>query len=285
VSASSSAQRLLLQIAGAEPAHLREELAAALRSGAIVHPWSTVPASHAEQDVRLHEIVEGRPEAEAALAAPGKNVGIAEVALETSRLVAILPDGARPAVARSTVERCAAPFPPDWSFESARGPAAFAAAESPDGVEHALGNAGATLCGLARRNVEVYRHLFRPGQPGSCPRCGDLSADAPSEPTTQERLHSLITAAAPGPLRDELAAALERGAEITLWMDGPASGFIKHYGRLERLTEGREAVVAALQSDERAGLAHVLYGDWRSTIVLRNGQPPVIARAFVGWPQ
>lgn len=38
-------------------------------------------------------------------------------------------------------------------------------------LEHAHAGTDGTLCGIAASACDVYRHLFRPGAPGSCPAC------------------------------------------------------------------------------------------------------------------
>jgi hypothetical protein len=277
-----SPQELLRRLVGdAEPVALREELIAALRAGATVHPWVVCAASRAGENARLHEALEGAAEARAALAAAGASVGVAEVVTGGRRLVAIMPGGHRAAIVRRPVERRAGPEPAGWSFAGAREPAEFGAVRSADGVEHA-GRGDGTLCGVPSKRVVPYRHHFRPGTAESCPRCTEAVAAAPSEPGEQERLHGLIADADPSPMRDELAAALERGAEITLWIEGTGPGLAQHYGRLDGLTEGREPVAAALADGARVGLAHVLHGDWRCTIVLRDGEPPLLGRGPTG---
>ncbi|WP_049658354.1 hypothetical protein [Kitasatospora sp. MY 5-36] len=63
-------------------------------------------------------------------------------------------------------------------------PTGFAASrETGDpALEHALAGP-ATLCGIPRRRVTVYRHPFvARKRRGSCPRCRAKAADAPSGP-------------------------------------------------------------------------------------------------------
>ncbi len=158
-----------------------------------------------------------------------------------------------------------------------QGAAAWFGAGSAGGTEHALDGA-ATLCGIPRARVTVHLHLFTASSGLACPTCAALAAAAPTRPCAQERLHTAIATAAPGPLRDDLAAALTRGAEITLWIGALGPDLAKHYANLDELDNNRAALAAALAVNEHASLAHVLHGSWRSTVLLRDGEPPLIAR-------
>ncbi|HTJ36057.1 MAG TPA: hypothetical protein VL738_22790 [Dactylosporangium sp.] len=267
------AERLRDEIAGAEPAHLREELSAALLAGAPVNPWTHgATSARARHSARLHEALEGLAEAEAALQSSSP-VGVAMVRTESHTFVAIIPETGRPAVVRSSPRRRARPLTPGWSFESAREPAVFTAASSADRVFHAYDGTG-TLCGLPEEALEVYLHHYGPGP---CPRCDELVAAAPKRPSAQERLHHLIASAEPGPLRDDLSAALTQGTEITLWL-GTLGPSLAKSARLDELTENVPAVAAALSRNEHVSLADVLYGNWRSIVVFLDGDPPLIAR-------
>ncbi|MFI0940886.1 hypothetical protein [Streptomyces sp. NPDC021020] len=167
-----------------------------------------------------------------------------------------------------------------WSFAGAREPSRFGACQLDDapGVDHAVGPRG-TLCGITGRPLTTYRHLFAPSAPHSCPRCTDLAAAAPTQPSTQERLHDRVLAAAPGEVRDALLAALRRGAAVRLWLDGPAATLTAHYARLGELTEGAGAAAGALASAARPGLAEVEAGELRYLVVLPDdGGAPVVAR-------
>ncbi|MFY1617656.1 hypothetical protein [Micromonospora sp. WMMD736] len=167
-----------------------------------------------------------------------------------------------------------------WSFATARVLAEFGAAVCPltPGVEHAWGGEE-TLCGLVEDQVELYRHLFDREEASACPTCRQQAAVAPTRPCGQERLHDRVLAAAAGPLREELLDALRRGAEIKLWIKGPAVGLAKHYARLDRIVEGGPATVAALSVNGSVGLARVEHGPWQFIVVLPDQGPPLIARA------
>ncbi|GIG03261.1 hypothetical protein Cci01nite_83540 [Catellatospora citrea] len=169
----------------------------------------------------------------------------------------------------------------DWSFATAREPSRFGAAiaRSERETEHALGDEGATLCGVAEQAVDAHRHFFRPGHPSACPVCRERAAAAPTQPSGQERLYDIIQAAASGPVRAELSSALQRGANIRLWIYGPARGLAEHYARLDEIVEGGPAVAEALNVDGSIGLATVDHGRWQFVIVLPDNGPPLIARA------
>lgn len=166
-----------------------------------------------------------------------------------------------------------------WSFASAREPARFAAAEesaSPQ-AEHAL-KPPATLCGIPEEQVIVYRHLFTPGGIRACPRCREQAAAAPTVLCTQERLHSKVLTAAPGPLRAQLLDALRSGAKVPVWVTGPASQVTRH-ARVDRITHGAEAVRDLLSCSGRIGIARVAQPSGEFLIVLPEGDAPVIAFA------
>jgi hypothetical protein len=112
----------------------------------------------------------------------------------------------------------------------------------------------------------------------ACARCAERAAATPPRPSPQERLYNKIVAADAGPLRDELAAALRHGAEITLWITGPGPDLAKHHAKLDEITESRDALAAALSNGGRLGLAHVLHGSWRSTVVLGEDGRALIGR-------
>lgn len=71
------------------------------------------------------------------------------------------------------------------SFRFAFGlaPTSFAACLETGGsvLEHALANE-ATLCGIPRRQVTVYRHLFVAKRSGRCSDCRVRAVDASSRP-------------------------------------------------------------------------------------------------------
>lgn len=95
----------------------------------------------------------------------------------------------------------------------------------------------------------------------------------------QERLHDEILAADPGPLRDELVDALRCGADIPLWINGPALR-IKIYAKLENVIHGSERIAAMLNATDRIGIARVVSGPWVFIVVLPATGHPVIARAI-----
>lgn len=275
--AASVQERLHSRVVAAAAGPLRDELIDALRQGAQVHPWRMGPAGDSMRDgVRLHEAVEGGPEAAEALRTTGR-LETAEVAGDSWRFVVVMPEGSRPVIVRRPLRRRAGPDRPGWSFAGAREPARFGAGATADGVAHAVGS-DKSLCGIARTRLTVYLHLFSTEDPSACARCAARAAAAPAEPCSQERLHSMIMKAAPGPLRDELADALTRGAEITLWLSSTGPDLARFYAQLDQLTDGRAELTAALQGDGHLSLAHVLHGSWRSTVLLREGEPPLIGR-------
>lgn len=73
--------------------------------------------------------------------------------------------------------------------------------------------------------------------------------------------------------------ALRQGAEIRLWINGPAVTLAKHYIPLDRIIEGGSAVVDALAVGGSVGLARVQHEQWEYVVVLPDGGPPLIARA------
>ncbi|MEV0457362.1 hypothetical protein [Catellatospora methionotrophica] len=270
-------ERLSDRVAGAAAGPLLDELIAALRGGAQVHPWMMGPSGERRRDdVRLHEAVEGGPEADEALKLAGP-VETAEVTAEAWRFVAVIPTGARPVIVRRPLRRRAGPDRPGWSFAQAREAARFGAGQTADGVEHALGP-GKSLCGIQRSRLTVYLHHYSADDPSACARCAERVAAAPTEPCSQERLHGMVVKAAPGALRDDLADALTRGAEITLWLGSTGANLSRFHAQLDQLDEGRAELAAALQGAGHMSIAHVLHGCWRSTVLLREGEPPLIGR-------
>lgn len=164
-----------------------------------------------------------------------------------------------------------------WSFASAREPARFAAAsenDGPTGTEHAF-QPPATLCGIPAEKVSVCRHLFRHGS-RACPRCRELAAAAPTVPCAQELLHAKVLAAAPGPLRTQLLDALAGGAEITMWVTGPAAQ-VAAYASADRITRGAGAVRTPLSSRDRIGIARVTVPSGEFLVVLPERDAPGIA--------
>ncbi|MGW2742116.1 hypothetical protein [Streptomyces sp. NPDC001450] len=167
-----------------------------------------------------------------------------------------------------------------WSFETAREPARFGAGRV-DGVpetEHAV-DAGGTLCGIPEQRIVRYRHLFVAHGRHARPECRRQMAAARPRPSTQERLHDRVLAAAPGSTRDDLLSALRTGARVVRWINGPSASLAQHYARGDELCDGAEATARALGAGESVGLAQVDDGPWRYTVVLpHDGGHPVVAR-------
>ncbi|MFJ9863316.1 hypothetical protein [Streptomyces sp. NPDC101165] len=104
-------------------------------------------------------------------------------------------------------------------------------------------------------------------------------AAARPQPSAQEGLHDRVLAAAPGSIRDDLLSALRTGAEVVLWINGPAASLARHYVEIDALCDGAEAAARALDAAEPVGLAQVDDGPWRFTVVLpHDGGRPVVAR-------
>ena len=176
----------------------------------------------------------------------------------------------------------APPDPEAWSGATARKPAQFALAKAPDnGVQHAYAD-GSTLCGISDGSVTVYRTLFRADSPSACARCQQLAGQHPTDPCVQERLLSAIGEAAPAPLRDDLSRALRRGANVRLWINGPAASLVRHYANLEHIVEGSADVAAALPPTGSIGLARVEDGPDHYLVILPPGGSPGIGRLLAG---
>ncbi|GII04208.1 hypothetical protein [Planobispora takensis] len=165
-----------------------------------------------------------------------------------------------------------------WSFASAREPARFAAAEhrrSPE-AEHALGADQATLCGIPEAQLDIHRHLFRTDDPRACPRCRQRAAAAPSVACAQERLHDKVLTAAPGALRTWLLNVLRDGAEIGIWISGPADRIAIH-AHADRITDGAETVKNLLATHDRIGIARVVQPFGEFIVLLPEHTGPIIA--------
>ncbi|MFH9347586.1 hypothetical protein [Kitasatospora sp. NPDC017646] len=167
-----------------------------------------------------------------------------------------------------------------WSFTTARQPAAFGACtthDDPD-LEHAALGEDRTLCAGTPRTIMRYRHLFgvRTGA-RSCARCLELAAAAPPRPSVQERLHEHVLHAARATPRDELLAALRRGAPVPKWLNGPPD-FLAEHARLDALTEGAGPAAAAF-SAPTLSMARVEDGPWHYLVLLpQDGTAPLVAR-------
>ncbi|MFJ3835470.1 hypothetical protein ACWGHM_14775 [Streptomyces sp. NPDC054904] len=167
-----------------------------------------------------------------------------------------------------------------WSFATAREPARFGACQvnGAPGVEHAVGARG-TLCGKSARHTTKYLHLFDPGALQSCRRCRRQAEAAPTKPCAQERLHDKVRGAAQGRARDDLLAALHRGARVALWISGPSASLAKHYAKLDELTDGVGPAADAFAAATTISLARVEDGSWRFIVVLpEDGGSPLVAR-------
>lgn len=164
-----------------------------------------------------------------------------------------------------------------WSFASAREPARFAAAENRDSpqTEHAFRSPG-TLCGIPEEQVIVYRHLFRANNIRACPSCREQAATVPAVPCAQERLHNRVLSAAPGHLRTRLLDWLRNGAEISIWVNGPASAIAWH-ARPDRITDGAETARELLATHDRIGIARVAQPSGEFIVLLPQHADPVIA--------
>ena len=167
-----------------------------------------------------------------------------------------------------------------WSFATAREAASFGAGQltGEPGVEHAMGESG-TLCGIPENHITRYLHLFESAEPEACPDCRHRAEAAPTKPCAQERLHDTLQGADPGQARDDLLAALRKGAKVRLWIHGPAADLARHYARLDSLTEGAEHAIEAFNTARTIGMARVEDGDWLFIAVLpEDDSRPLVAR-------
>ncbi|MFC5188148.1 hypothetical protein [Actinomadura harenae] len=177
-----------------------------------------------------------------------------------------------------------------WSFASAREPAKFGCAEQRDSpeVEHARTSTAdsffcglpraVTLCGLAEEEfVAILRH-FEPDAEHACPRCRAEALSAPTVPCGQERLYDRVLEAAPSPLLTRLLQALCTGAELGIWINGPAE-MQAIYAHLDRITEGRDALLPLLTGRDYVGVARVSHPTGEFIVVLPESNKPVIAWA------
>ncbi|WP_159012374.1 hypothetical protein [Streptomyces sp. NRRL F-5123] len=172
----------------------------------------------------------------------------------------------------------------DWSFSTAREPARFGACEvnGAPGVEHAV-DGRRTLCGISARHTTRHLHLFVAGALQSCRRCRQKAEASPTQPCVQERLYGRVLESAQGAMRDELLAALRKGAPVRLWINGPSADLAKSYASFDELTDGAGPAAEAFASAETIGLANVEYDLWRFLVVLpQDGGPPIIARGARG---
>ncbi|MFI7505007.1 hypothetical protein ACIBVL_42355 [Streptomyces sp. NPDC049687] len=168
-----------------------------------------------------------------------------------------------------------------WSGPGRR-PRFLAHCEDDDapGTGHALSKGG-TLCGIPRDRVTVYRSPFDPTGETACPGCRAQVVGDP-EPSVEERLRHRVRGAVPGRPREELLAALRQGAEVGLWVDGPAQDLVRHYARRERIVEGGELVEAVVRADRRLGLARVVHGTREFVVFIPEDGRPFVTRAEPG---
>ncbi|WP_416981707.1 hypothetical protein [Streptomyces sp. T028] len=169
-----------------------------------------------------------------------------------------------------------------WRFGPGRRPPFFALCEETDapGTRHALSKGGA-LCGIPDVRLTVFRGPFDPTHDTACPACRAQVVGDP-EPTLQERLHHRVRGAVPGPLREELLAALRQGAEVGLWVSGPARELVRQHARRERIVEGGEPVDAVVRADRRLGLARVVHGTREFVVFIPQDGRPFVTRAEPG---
>ncbi|MBW8485540.1 hypothetical protein [Actinomadura parmotrematis] len=73
--------------------------------------------------------------------------------------------------------------------------------------------------------------------------------------------------------------ALRTGADIGLWLKGPAEDLATRYTRLDHITEGRDALLPLLTGRDEAGLARVLQPAGEFIVVLPKNTEPAIAWA------
>ncbi|MFF3336633.1 hypothetical protein ACFYWX_45310 [Streptomyces sp. NPDC002888] len=145
------------------------------------------------------------------------------------------------------------------------------------GVGHALA-AGRSLCGIPRDRLTVYRGPFDPTRDTACPSCRAQTVGDP-EPSLQERLEHRVRGAVPGRPREELLAALRQGAEVGLWVSGPAKDLVRHYAHRERIVEGGEPIEAVVRADRRLGLARVVHGHREFVVFIPQDGRPFVTRA------
>ena len=169
-----------------------------------------------------------------------------------------------------------------WRHGPGRRPRFFAHCEETDapGTGHGLSKGG-TLCGIPQDRVTVYRGPFDPTRDTACPGCRAQAVGDP-EPDIRERLEHRVRGAVPGRLREELLAALRQGAEVGLWVGGPAADLVRRYAQRERIVEGGEPVEALIRADRRLGLARVVHGRREFVVFIPQDGRPFVTRAEPG---
>ena len=85
--------------------------------------------------------------------------------------------------------------------------------------------------------------------------------------------------ATPSEARDDLLAALAKGARVVLWLRGPAADLARNYAKPQTLTEGAGPAAEAFDTATTIGLARVESRSWSFLVVLpQDGSRPLIAR-------
>ncbi|MEU1514619.1 hypothetical protein ABZ490_21060 [Streptomyces sp. NPDC005811] len=158
----------------------------------------------------------------------------------------------------------------------------FALCEETDapGTGHGLSK-GASLCGVPRERLTVYRGPFDPTRDTACPACRARTLGDP-EPTPEDLLRHRVRGAVPGPLREELLGVLKQGARVGLWVDGRAAELVRRHARPGRIVEGGTLVEAVVRADWRLGLASVVHGTREFLVFLPQDGRPFVARAEPG---
>nr|BFE86973.1 hypothetical protein GCM10020093_095740 [Planobispora longispora] len=134
------------------------------------------------------------------------------------------------------------------------------------------------MCGIPEVQLDVYRHLFGPDDARACPRCREEAAAASSVACVQERLHDKVLTAAPGALRTWLLDVLRNGAEIDVWISGPADRIAVH-AHADRITDGAEIVKDLLAAPAHIGIARVVQPFGEFVVLLPEHTGPIIAWA------
>ena len=166
-----------------------------------------------------------------------------------------------------------------WRSGPGRRPRFFTHCEVTEapGPGHGLSK-GATLCGSPEDRVTVYRSPFDPTRETACHGCRTRAVGDP-EPGVRERLQHRVRGAVPSRLREELLAALRQGAEVGLWVGGPAADLVRRYAQRERIVEGGEPVEALIRADRRLGLARVVHGTREFVVFIPEDGRPFVTRA------
>ncbi|MFJ8111760.1 hypothetical protein [Streptomyces sp. NPDC096132] len=169
-----------------------------------------------------------------------------------------------------------------WRFGPGRPPPFLTLCEETEapGTRHGLAKGG-SLCGIPQDRLTVYRGPFVPVHDMACPGCRSQVLGDP-EPSVGERLLHRVRGAVPGRPREELLSALRQGAEVGLWVSGPAQELVRRYAGRERIVEGGEPVEAVVRADRRLGLARVVHGTREFVVFIPEDGRPFVARAEPG---